>query len=138
MGVEEIVDIGGRTVSAPPSVAGVPLTAKGRLPAGAVSDILSTCRVGVLPYGNRVVLGKSGVLAAYAAHGVVPVAFDVTHENADALMTGHDYIDGDAGLPASADLQVMQQRVCDWYQGHTLAKQAQRMAKLIDYREQAA
>jgi hypothetical protein len=91
----------------------------GEMPAPAVSEALSKSRYGLVGHPVRN-LGKSGVLAAYAAHGVVPVV----GETADNLT----FDNGPAGLLATKAvlhardqlfLQQLSGNVFEWYQGHS-------------------
>src|SRR5262249_22771006 len=128
--IREIVEIG-RTPPSPVTVFGVPVVAKGMLSQPEVSQLLLTSRLGVLPYGNRSVLGKSGILAAYAAHGVVPVALKVTHKDSDGLVAGVHYLVASKQVAAAKDFAAMQQNLRTWYAGHSLSLQAQRLAAII-------
>jgi len=84
-GVGEILDIGPpmeSTVQA--RLRGLPIRFLGSLSASAVSARLQSARFGIFttPWG---VASKSGVFAAYQAHGVVPVS---THDLPDANYQG--------------------------------------------------
>jgi hypothetical protein len=129
--IREIVQIGKQAEPPPTTVLGIPVSAKGVLPAPELSKLLQTSRLGILPYGNRSVLGKSTILAAYAIHGVVPVALKVTHEDADGLEADVNYLVASSRLKALNDLEAMQQNIRSWYSGHSLAVQAQRLADII-------
>lgn len=128
LAIREIVDIGAR--AAPFSVSGIPVKAFGLLPAPEISSLLLTCRAGLLPYGNRSVLGKSTILAAFAAHGVVPVALEISDEDADGLIVGEHYLV--AGRTAERDLETMQACIYDWYRSHSLPVQAGLIAGIVD------
>ena len=129
--IREIVQIGKQTEPPPTTVLGLPVSAKGVLPAPELSKLLQTSRLGILPYGNRSVLGKSTILAAYAIHGVVPVALKVTHEDADGLEADVNYLVASRQLETLNDLEAMQQNIRSWYRGHSLSLQAQRLAAII-------
>jgi hypothetical protein len=72
LGIERIVDIGSRTVAPPARIAGTPIIAHGLLPASDVSAVLRECRYGMMCYPLRKA-DKSGIFAAYAAHGVISI-----------------------------------------------------------------
>ena len=74
MGIEKVFDIGPRLSPAPRILAGVPVISKGVLPQHAISEILHHARFGLIAYPVDVI-GKSGVFAAYVAHGVIPIVF---------------------------------------------------------------
>jgi len=130
-GITEIVDIGNRGEQAPAEIECIPVVTRGMLPAADVSAVLSKSRVGILPYPNRSVLGKSTIMAAYAAHGVVPVAMEVSHEDADGLNTGLHYMTASAPVSSCTALEDMQIKLLDWYRGHALSVQAQRYGAII-------
>jgi len=130
-GITEIVDIGKRSQQMPGGIDSIPVVARGMLPAADVSAILSESRIGILPYPNRSVLGKSGIMAAYAAHGVVPVAMQVSHEDADGLNAGLHYMTASAPVASSSALKSVQTKLLEWYRGHALGVQAQHYAAII-------
>jgi hypothetical protein len=132
--IGEIVQIGKQAPPTPAAVLGIPVAAKGMLPAPELSKLLQASRLGVLPYGNRSVLGKSTILAAYATHGVVPVALKVTHEDTDGLEANVNYLVASRQMGAVNDLEVMQQNIRGWYTGHSLSIQAQGLAAMIQCR----
>lgn len=103
LGIVELVDIGESTAIATEAFArhGVRVEATGRLPAAGVSEILGGSRVGLLDY-SPAYLDKSGVYAAFAAHGLaclmpdtgfdaraesrfVSLARDVTNDELDRI-----------------------------------------------------
>jgi hypothetical protein len=128
--IREIVQVGKQKQSVPAAFFGIPVAAKGMLPATELSKLLQTSRLGVLPYGNRSVLGKSSILAAYATHGVVPIALKVTNEDSDGLEANVNYLIA-SQMDALNNLEAMQQNLRSWYSGHSLAVQAQRLADII-------
>jgi hypothetical protein len=71
LGVERLWDIG-PPMPAPPAVAGLPVERLGALDAAAVSARLVQARAGLADYPLHV-LTKSGVMAAYFAHGLLAV-----------------------------------------------------------------
>ncbi len=131
IGVETVVEVG-------PGAASNRGTATlrhhhfGRLETEALGKLLLASQVGLLDYPSTL-LGKSGVLAAYAAHGCVVLNTRPCGPNADDLATGRDYLalqsllatDGaEAVALDSANLEAMSNRLCAWYAGHRLAQQA--------------
>jgi hypothetical protein len=130
--IGEIVQIGKQKQPTPAAVLGIPVVTKGVLPAAELSKLLQTSRLGILPYGNRSVLGKSTILAAYAVHGVVPVALKVTHEDSDGLVAGVNYLVARQTCAAN-NLEAMQKKNRGWYAGHSLSLQAKRLAEIIAF-----
>jgi hypothetical protein len=127
--IQEIHDVGERSGQAPPRLWGVPVVYHGRLPERDIADILSSSRIGILPYANMQVMGKSTILAAYAAYGVVPCAIDPFNADGDGLCAGVHYLIATPDL--EQDLDAMQRNVRHWYLQHSLAEQSARIAALL-------
>jgi len=135
MGIEEIIDIGPRFSSLPTTVAKAPVISKGVLQRDRVSDVLAHARFGFVAYPFDV-LGKSGVFAAYAANGIIPVVFADRHRSYDGLEAGRHFLDGlrlETKLDAN-HLAGIQRRLFDWYESHSLPAQARFIAQAIDRR----
>jgi hypothetical protein len=124
LGIEEIIDIGPRS-SVPTRFAGVPIISKGVLPEFAVSELLQQARLGFVAYPFDV-LAKSGVFAAYAAHGTIPVVFAERRGSFDGLQAGRHFLDGvKLRTPINVDhLGSMQRELFNWYRTHSLRVQA--------------
>jgi hypothetical protein len=132
LGVERVLDIGPRIGSLPPSLVGVPVISKGALPQAFVSELLQRAKFGFIAYPLDVI-GKSGVFAAYAAHGVVPIVFSEKPGLFEGLEPGRHYIDG-IGLdkPIDADaLASMQSELSSWYASHSVHVQAELLGNVI-------
>lgn len=96
----------------------------------AMAAELRSARCGVLDY-NPDFLGKSGVLAAYAAHGVVPVLTRGQGVISEGL-TERRHFFSSAKLDASAGLDGVQSALREWYGPHSLemtAREYERVAK---------
>src|SRR5262249_37540788 len=131
--IKQIVDIGPRRSPMPSHLAGVPVVAKGPLPQAAVSELLLQARFGFVAYPVDVI-GKSGVFAAYAAHGVVPVVLSDEKRMAslDGLRSSQHFLDGLRLADADANgLASMQRELFAWYQPHSLKAQADFLARSI-------
>jgi hypothetical protein len=125
IGIEKIIDIGPRSHSVPVSFAGVPVISKGALPAFAVSSLLERAKFGFVAYPFDV-LAKSGVFAAYAAHGTIPIVFADRRESFDGLEDGRHFLDG-VKLNATVHpdrLTLVQHQLSGWYRAHSLQVQA--------------
>jgi hypothetical protein len=132
MGIEKIFDVGPRFSPVPRTVAGVPVISKGVLPQGAVSELLQRARFGFIAYPLDFI-GKSGVFAAYAAHGVIPIVLSDKQGAFDGLQSARHFLDGlrlgmFAGTP---DLALVQRNLFSWYTSHSLKVQAQSLLKVI-------
>jgi hypothetical protein len=122
LGIEKIIDIGSRVSALPGRLGNTPIIALGRLPRAAVSEYLLGCRFGLLNYGVMR-LGKSGVFAAYAAHGVIPVCIQDQSEQNDQLHKGRHFLQWPLQkLPL--DLSCIQTLLKKWYQDHSTQAQA--------------
>ena len=120
--VERIVDVGppcqsGRLQNGP-----VNFAALGVLPASEVSQLLLDSCYGVL-HTEPPWLAKSGVFAAYASHGVVPVVLTQQRSESDGLMPERHYLSGAPDV--SGDHATRSQAVYDWYQQHRGIKHAE-------------
>jgi hypothetical protein len=125
LGIEKILDVGPRFSSVPRTLAGASVISKGVLPQDAVSDLLQRVRFGLVAYPLDLI-GKSGVFAAYAAHGVVPIVLSDKQGAFDGLRPARHFLDG-LGLGTGADAQGLtsiQSNLFTWYASHSLKVQA--------------
>jgi hypothetical protein len=132
LGVTGIVEVG---PGAPASSLKVDFvhTYLGRLLEAEIGALLQTCRYGLIDYPS-VHLGKSGVFAAYAAHGCVVLNTALPGPDADGLLAGRHYI----SLPRAASRahgdaadQTSAAALRSWYAGHTAIEQAADLAALL-------
>jgi hypothetical protein len=134
LGIEKVFDVGPRQFSTPRSLAGVPVISKGALPRHAVSELLQQARFGFIAYPVDVI-SKSGVFAAYAAHGVVPIVLsDETRlTSLEGLRSSQHFLDGlRLGSGVSLDqLASLQSELFKWYGGHAIQVQADFLAELV-------
>jgi hypothetical protein len=132
LGIEKIFDVGPRLSSMPRTLTGAPVISKGVLPQGAVSELLQRARFGFVAYPVDCI-GKSGVFAAYAAHGVVPIVLSEKSGAFDGLQPGRHFLDGlRLGTSAGArDLASIQRKLFTWYTSHSLKVQADFLADSI-------
>jgi hypothetical protein len=134
--IEEIIDIGPRIASLPQAVADIPLLEMGQLAASEISQILLQSSVGFLDY-NPDYLAKSGIFAAYCAHGLLPINVRGSIRPIDGLVPGQHY-----WVPASAaktqlseiDQQAIASNAYCWYQNHTLSVHAKTLANQLQTR----
>jgi len=122
MGLNEIVDIG-----APTNLQDLPvrISERGILSAAETSREMLSARAGFFAYPINC-LGKSGIFAAYAAHGLVPVTFEGNKmENGDGLVRGEQFLSaaGVSGMVGSR-FEEVGRRVHQWYSAHTIESQA--------------
>jgi hypothetical protein len=125
LSIEKIFDVGPRFSSVPRTLAGVPVISKGVLPQGAVSELLQRARFGFIAYPLDFI-GKSGVFAAYAAHGVIPIVLSDKQGAFDGLQPAQHFLDGlRVGTSVGAqDLALIQHKLLTWYASHSAKVQA--------------
>lgn len=134
LGIEAILDVGPRVSLMPGKLAKIPIASKGALPQHAVSDLLQQARFGFVAYPVDVI-GKSGVFAAYAAHGVIPIVLSEQSRliSLDGVRPGQHFLDGlrlTAGVGAD-ELALIQRALFSWYMSHSSRAQADFLARSI-------
>lgn len=122
LGIQNVIDIGDRVKSVPPRLGQAVVRPMGQLSRGCVGRCLLSCRYGLLNYDvGR--LGKSGVFAAYAAHGVIPISIGSSAAPTDDLEEGRHFLRWPFNRVPS-DLPEVQRNLIRWYQNHSIAKHA--------------
>jgi hypothetical protein len=135
LAVREVADIGPEIAlpAALPAAGGeIPIVRLGLLSEAEASAALLASRAGFLAYPASF-LGKSGVLAAYAAHGVAPVCTTAAPP-ASGLTAGVHYLPAAQILPCpdlQADLQMVSDAARAWYAGHALHRHADLLSGLL-------
>ena len=120
--IQRVIDIGARVMRVPPRLGHAIVTSMGQLSGCLVSRNLLACRYGLLNYDvGR--LGKSGVFAAYASHGVIPICIDSRAVPTDGLEEGRHFLRWPFEQ-ATPRLSEMQTDLIRWYQNHSVAKHA--------------
>lgn len=94
----------------------------GLLEPEAMAEELHAARCGVLEY-NPDFLGKSGVLAAYAAFGVVPLLTRGRGRLSEGLEEGRHFLAAD--VAQGSELATVQMQLRRWYEGHDLRATAE-------------
>lgn len=130
-GIREVVDIG-PPGAATPDAFFIPVDQRGIQPANAISDALLDARIGLLQYPAAYAT-KSGVLAAYMAHGVVPVLVDAAPLDGGRLEAGTHFATAEHER-ASVTPEVAQ-TAADWYDHNAHSRRAARST--LDLIEQA-
>ncbi len=131
LGLREIADVGPPIAlpAALPIAGGeIPIVRLGLLSEAEASAALLAARAGFLAY-PAAFLGKSGVLAAYAAHGVAPVCTTASPP-ASGLTAGIHYLPAEH-IPVGSDLQAVADAARAWYAGHTLLQHAALLSGLL-------
>ncbi len=131
LGIEEVMDIGPSTGITLPNPAGLKIREIGALNAQAVSDIMAASLAGFSD-ANPYFLGKSGVFAAYCAHGLLPINSSACAGVVDGLLGGeHYWAAGNEGLLDIVKAQMIADNAYKWYRGHDLAAHAAAFAAIL-------
>jgi hypothetical protein len=126
MKLDEIIDIGA-TFQMPQL--SVRVSQRGILSAADVSREMLAARAGFFAYPTAY-LGKSGIFAAYAAHGLLPVTFEASPmKNEDALNSGEHFFQADDLGEANAE--KIASGAWRWYQANGTKNLAGRFASII-------
>jgi hypothetical protein len=109
----------------------VEVTWHGLLPAPDIGEIMRASLAGFFTYPTPF-LGKSGIFAAYAAHGVAPITFDGNHKhNEDRLRDDEHFLTGSALARNPAAATVVGKAAHSWYSEHNLVAQSLEFAALL-------
>ncbi|MGB0066395.1 MAG: hypothetical protein WBP85_18290 [Terracidiphilus sp.] len=123
LGIRKIVDIG-PPIATPRHVNGIQLECVGALPTAEIDRLLAHTAFGYLAYPPNC-LAKSGVFAAYTAHGIIPVIAQGFREEFDGLKDGvHVLSPQTARRMSPENLEDCSQSAWRWYSGHTLRDHA--------------
>lgn len=126
LGIKEILDIGPSDNLTLSAVNGVPVVQIGQRSAAEISSILLNSIAGFFDY-NPDFLAKSGIFAAYCAHGLLPVSPQCSTLPGDGIEAGKHYWmpnGSTTGLKELQDLQAIADHAYTWYQTHNLSVQA--------------
>jgi hypothetical protein len=125
------VTILGRSAEIPAEVfGGIAVTRTGYLGAEEVSAILRTARWGLVAY-NPEFLGKSSLLAAFMAHGVVPLLVDGHLPLSEGLERGVHLLAVNELGSTTPDLDAISAAGQAWYLPHNRENTAAAFAKLL-------
>jgi len=128
--VEKIVTIGSptglcRNLRLPAKELGV-------LPAVEIGHWLAHSRFGLMRYFPGYI-GKSGIFAAYAAHGIVPLLLEPTTDGDEGLIAGQHYLRL-GQIQTRCDMQRLQavaEAALNWYRPHNWAHTAYWYARVL-------
>lgn len=129
-GITEVVEVGSAPAS-PWVEGGLPHRFIGRLDVAQLHDLLQDSAFGLIDYPPQY-LGKSSVFAAYAVHGCVTLNTADPDADSDGLQGGLHFVTlpPTAEIPEDAEArQRVGDAVRDWYAPHSLARQAQGLAR---------
>ena len=130
LGIAEVVDIGSPYGGIPKLSARC--VSKGSLPPDQISREMSDARAGFFSY-PAACLGKSGIFAAYAAHGVAPVTYGTNAGvSKDGLRPDEHFLPVSPSYRCDAQrIESIGQQVRRWYMGHKISEQAAHYASVI-------
>lgn len=134
--IEEIWDIGQPIDLDLVKIGKVPIIKLGQLPDSEISEIMLGSIGGFFNYYELDRLAKSGIFAAYCAHGLLPISSCFYSYALDGIKFGENY-----WIPSSqhimtdliSDLQPIANNAYHWYHKHSLTLQAKIFAKQITY-----
>jgi hypothetical protein len=128
--ITDILDIGLGSV-APTTLAGRPVRALGALPAKDISDLLAKSKIGIIDYPVHC-LAKSGVAAAYFAHGILLVTTCMEeNETSDILEVGHQLLSLQYASNFEVDLVNVANAGHLWYQPNRVDAAVRRIANTL-------
>ena len=102
----------------------------GALPAREVSRHLAEASYGVLSYPTPFV-AKSGIFAAYCAHGMCPVLLASDFSAHDGLRANEHYAAGVPALSAGLDARRIGAEARNWYRPHRLEAHLEALRSLL-------
>jgi hypothetical protein len=133
--IEKIIDIGPQTNQSLPPLSR-PVIQLGEISSSRVSEILLESVVGFINYSNDPLL-KSGVFAAYCAHGVLPITHMAKVSQVDGLKHMFNYLSFDEEnieIHDSTDCyQGISNNAYKWYQRHTSLEHAEIFYRLCPF-----
>lgn len=131
--IEEISDVGTPLNLNTSEIEGVRLVEMGRKTAQDISKLMLNSIAGIAPSYNNQLLTKSGVFAAYCAHGLVPVITQGKSSIADKLEVGKNFFYPDSRLK-NIDIQSLQaiaNNAHSWYANHSKLKTVELFASQL-------
>ncbi len=130
--IRELYDIGVPIGMPLPPLPRVKITMMGVIPAAEISQLMSEAVAGFISFIPPQYLGKSGVYAAYCAHGLLPILAHKGREITDGLYPDLHYwsalTDTRISLPTA---QYIADRAHHWYGSHSLSRHSQTAAYLL-------
>ncbi|MDB9495409.1 hypothetical protein PN441_13355 [Spirulina major CS-329] len=131
-GITELCDIGVPMGNPIPPLPNVKVLALGILDPAQISAIMQDAIAGFISFIPPDYLAKSGVFAAYCAHGLLPILAQRGNKPMDGLLIGKHYWVSNPGHSISlATGQCIADNAHVWYFGHRLNVHAQMIAHAI-------
>lgn len=114
-------------------IEGIPSDRVGILNAGEVSEVMSHSRYAYLDY-SKGYMGKSGVFAAFATHGVVVLSTQAQLTPDDGLFNrehGLTVAELESGV-SDTELEQISANIWSWYNAHSIVKTSRVYGDLLD------
>ncbi len=124
-----LVALGNYDEPLPNSIENCRVRRVGVLAAAEVSELMSTCRFGYLSY-PPLYLGKSGILACFAAHGCSVLTSKSLHTLSEGLEFGKHFPTLSQTIQEE-DHEPFGFALREWYRGHDVAETANTFARII-------
>lgn len=135
IGIEEICDVGPPLKLTDYLSSDINLVEMGWCSQTKISELMLTSLAGCIDYSlYSGELGKSGIFAAYCAHGLVPILTNYNPSEADGLYLNQHYLALDSKLDNLdlAKLQMIADKSHEWYQTHTLKETTKTFSSCIE------
>jgi hypothetical protein len=94
------------------------------------SSLLANSQFGILDYSNST-LNKSGVFAAYCAHGTVPIVFNHSTPDSSTLREREHFLTADSLRGHAHELAHLSQNAHKWYLGHDLTQHSRAICEFL-------
>lgn len=133
LGVRTIADIGPGPISIPKQLHHLAIT-YGSLPSEQVSEIMAGASTAFIHYDNAQ-LGKSGILAAFAAHRLCVVNLNVTHRmtrRADVTAGVHYLLPSQVAGEVAVDLRSVAAALTNWYRPHSFDANVAVLSRVLE------
>lgn len=130
-----IHDVGPPTGLAISELTGLRCIQHGHRFAQEVTSILGSSQFGILDYSDST-LDKSGVFAAFCAHGVVPIVLRHATPNSSGLREGNCFVTPNSLPDRAEDISELSRAAHRWYSQHDLHEHSQAIWKLLDSKTQ--
>jgi hypothetical protein len=128
--ISVIHDIGPSTELPISELTGLACVQHGHLSPSEVSGLLQSAQFGILDYSGST-LDKSGVFAAYSAHGAVPIVFRHSTPHNSALREGEHFLTPSSLDLSSTGLLTLSRNAHQWYCGHDLNEHSRTICNLL-------
>jgi hypothetical protein len=125
-----IHDVGPPTGLAVSELTGLCCIHHGHLSAQETSALLRNSQFGILDYANST-LDKSGVFAAYCAHGVFPIVLRHSTPANSAVREGEHFWSPDSLKTHANNFRQLSRNAHLWYRGHDLAEHSRTICDLL-------